>query len=226
MGCKTTGPGWVPPHPLTPPSPPAKKRNGDSQTCRSRRAVRPNFHPAEKVTQRRRRGGAGQGGEGTQGGLRGGAVRSEEPKKWGLGGGMSLSEQLLEETLLLGLVVLGARRSGGLLRGCGPDRALVNVRVTPDQVHCALDICKHLHLLHLSMRKQKFNLILIRPHAGAWWDKKAASYGSKAPTCWSLHTEPTLLRLLLLMATGCPIGGNELTPLEPPAMETVMLMLL
>lgn len=44
----------------------------------------------------------------------------------------------------------------------------------------------------------------------------------KTPTCWS----PTLLRLLLLMATGCPMGGNELTPLEPPAMETVMLMLL
>lgn len=45
-------------------------------------------------------------------------------------------------------------------------------------------------------------------------------------TCWSLHTEATLLRLLLLMPTGCPMGGNELTPPEPPAMETVMLMLL
>lgn len=45
-------------------------------------------------------------------------------------------------------------------------------------------------------------------------------------TCWSLHTEPTLLRLLLLMAMGCPIEGMEATPPEPPAIDTVMLMLL
>lgn len=46
------------------------------------------------------------------------------------------------------------------------------------------------------------------------------------PTCCSLHTGPTLLRLLLLMPTVCPIGGSEPTPPEPPAMDTVMLMLL
>lgn len=65
---------------------------------------------------------------------------------------------------------------------------------------------------------------------GGHWDMKLSQLsklaGSKSLTCWSLHTEPTLLRLLLLMPTDCPMGGNELTPLEPPAMETVMLMLL
>lgn len=60
---------------------------------------------------------------------------------------MSLGEQLLEKTLLLGLVVLRALCSRGLLRGRSSDGALADVRVAPDQVHCALDICKHLHLL-------------------------------------------------------------------------------
>lgn len=48
----------------------------------------------------------------------------------------------------------------------------------------------------------------------------------ETPTCWSLHTGPMLLRLLLLIPTCCPMGGKEATPPEPPAMETVMLMLL
>lgn len=60
---------------------------------------------------------------------------------------MSLSEQLLEKALLLGLAVLRALYSRRLLRGRSSDGALVDVRVGPDQVHCALDICKHLHLL-------------------------------------------------------------------------------
>lgn len=62
---------------------------------------------------------------------------------------MSLCEQLLEEALLLGLVVLGALRSGALLGGRSANRALVQVRVTAHKVHCALDVRKHLNLLHL-----------------------------------------------------------------------------
>ena len=42
-------------------------------------------------------------------------------------------------------------------------------------------------------------------------------------TCWSLHMG---LTLLLLMPTGCPIGGRAPTLPDPPAIETVMLMLL
>lgn len=62
---------------------------------------------------------------------------------------MSLSEQLLEEALLLGLVVLGGLLSGALLRGRSSDGALVQVGITANKVHCALDIRKHLDLLHL-----------------------------------------------------------------------------
>lgn len=126
---------------------------------------------------------------------------------------------------MLGLAVLRALYSRGLLRGRSSHGALVDVRVAPDQVHCALDICKHLHLLAEKNQKKQINhytLLAVRNKCGCELSKRQ----SKSPTCWSLHTELTLLRLLLLMATGCPIGGNELTPLEPPAMETVMLMLL
>lgn len=62
---------------------------------------------------------------------------------------MSLGEQLLEEALLLGLVVLGALLSGALLGGRSADGALVQVRVAAHQVHCTLDVRKHLDLLHL-----------------------------------------------------------------------------
>lgn len=60
-----------------------------------------------------------------------------------------------------------------------------------------------------------------------------AEYKLNLPSCsyrgvltWSLHIELTLPRLLLPMATGGPIGGSEPAAPEPPAMETVMLMLL
>lgn len=69
---------------------------------------------------------------------------------------MSLGEQLLEKALLLRLVVLRALRSRGLLRGRSPAGALVHVRVAPHQVDCALDICKHLHLLHLQTGRRRF----------------------------------------------------------------------
>lgn len=69
---------------------------------------------------------------------------------WGVGREMvSLGEQLLEEALLLGLVVLGALGYGALLGGSTSNGALVQVGVTANQVHCALDVCKHLNLLHL-----------------------------------------------------------------------------
>lgn len=69
--------------------------------------------------------------------------------------GSSLGEQLLEEALLLGLVVLGALRSGALLGGRSSDGALVQVGVTANQVHCALDVREHLNLLHLHTRKRR-----------------------------------------------------------------------
>lgn len=69
---------------------------------------------------------------------------------------MSLREQLLEEALLLGLVVLGALRSGALLGGRSSDGALVQVRVAANQVHCALDVCEHLNLLHLQTQERQF----------------------------------------------------------------------
>lgn len=62
----------------------------------------------------------------------------------------SLSEELLEEALLLGLVVEGARRCGALLRG-----RLVGVGVTADEVHRALDVCEHLNLLHLQSHRSR-----------------------------------------------------------------------
>lgn len=67
---------------------------------------------------------------------------------WG-DGGVSLGQQLLEEALLLGLVVLGALRHGALLGRCRSNRTLVQVGLTADQVHRALDVGKHLNLLHL-----------------------------------------------------------------------------
>lgn len=74
---------------------------------------------------------------------------------------MSLGEQLLEEALLLGLVVLGALRPGALLGGRGggggsggADGALVQVGVAAYQVHCALDVRKHLNLLHLQKHQE------------------------------------------------------------------------
>lgn len=69
--------------------------------------------------------------------------------------GLSLGEQLLEEALLLGLVVLGDLRSGALLGGVSADGALVQVGVTANQVHCALDVREHLNLLHLQKQKQQ-----------------------------------------------------------------------
>lgn len=66
---------------------------------------------------------------------------------------MSLGEQLLEEALLLGLIVLWALWSGALLRGCSSNGALVQVGVAANQVHCALDVCKDLNLLHLQKHK-------------------------------------------------------------------------
>lgn len=68
---------------------------------------------------------------------------------------MSLGEQLLEEALLLGLVVLGALRSGALLGGRGSDGALVQVGVAANHVHCALHVREHLNLLHLRKQKQQ-----------------------------------------------------------------------
>lgn len=68
---------------------------------------------------------------------------------------MSLSEQLLEEALLLGLVVLGALGSGALLGGCSSDGALVQVGITANKVHCALDVRKYLDLLHLQKHGNK-----------------------------------------------------------------------
>lgn len=68
---------------------------------------------------------------------------------------MSLGEQLLEEALLLGLVVLGALRSGALLGGRGADGALIQVGVAANQVHCALDVRKHLNLLHLQRHRRQ-----------------------------------------------------------------------
>lgn len=68
---------------------------------------------------------------------------------------MSLGEQLLEEALLLGLIVLGALRSGALLGGRRSDRALVQVGITANQVHCALDVRKHLNLLYLQRQRQQ-----------------------------------------------------------------------
>lgn len=71
------------------------------------------------------------------------------------GVGLSLCEQLLEEALLLGLVVLGALGDWALL-GCPTSNgALVQVGVTANQVHCALDVCKHLNLLHLKNSDKK-----------------------------------------------------------------------
>lgn len=67
---------------------------------------------------------------------------------------MSLGEQLLEEALLLGLVVLGALRPRALLGGRGADGALVQVGVTADKVHCALDVREHLDLLHLQRQRR------------------------------------------------------------------------
>lgn len=71
--------------------------------------------------------------------------KSRRDKRWEV----SLGEQLLEEALLLGLAVRGALRSGALLRRSASDGSLVQVGVAADQVHCALDICKDLNLLHL-----------------------------------------------------------------------------
>lgn len=69
---------------------------------------------------------------------------------------MSLGEQLLEEALLLGLVVLGALWSRALLGGCSSDGALVQVRVAANQVHSALDVREHLNLLHLETQERRF----------------------------------------------------------------------
>lgn len=69
--------------------------------------------------------------------------------------GLSLGQQLLEEALLLGLVVLGALRSGALLGGRSSDGALVQVGVTANQVHCALDVREHLNLLHLQTQTRQ-----------------------------------------------------------------------
>lgn len=70
----------------------------------------------------------------------------------------SLSEQLLEEALLLGLAILGTLCSRSLLGGCSSDGALVQVRVAPDQVHRALYIRKYLNLLHLQTQDEKFSI--------------------------------------------------------------------
>lgn len=130
------------------PLPLKEKSNTDGQTCRRPTGIR----PPEKVTQRRQGSGGGGGHRAPR--RRG---RREELKGWrsggGRGGGASLGEQLLEKALLLGLVVLGALRAGRLLRGRGSAGALADVRVAPDQVHRALDICKHLHLLLVDNRK-------------------------------------------------------------------------
>jgi len=80
---------------------------------------------------------------------------------------VSLSEELLEEALLLGLVVLGALRSRALLGGRGPDGALVQVRVTANEVHRALDVRKHLNLLHLREQRPKA-LMYDRKKADLW----------------------------------------------------------
>lgn len=80
--------------------------------------------------------------------------------------GLSLGEQLLEEALLLGLVVLGALWPGALLGGRGSDGALVQVGVTADQVHCTLDVREHLNLLHLQGRqryKLQIALFILEP---------------------------------------------------------------
>lgn len=61
--------------------------------------------------------------------------------------GTSLGEQLLEEALLLGLAALSALLPGALLVAGGG--GLVQVRFAAHQVHRALDVGKHLHLLHL-----------------------------------------------------------------------------
>lgn len=82
-------------------------------------------------------------------------MRSRGSRRAEGGWGSSLGEQLLEEALLLGLVVLGALRSRALLGGRGPDGALVQVGVTANQVHCALDVREHLNLLHLQTQKRR-----------------------------------------------------------------------
>lgn len=64
-------------------------------------------------------------------------------------GGTSLGEQLLEEALLLGLAALGSLLPRALLVAGGG--ALVQVRVAAHQVDRALDVGKHLHLLHLQV---------------------------------------------------------------------------
>lgn len=64
-------------------------------------------------------------------------------------GRASLSEELLEEALLLGLGGLRALGNGALLGSCSPHRGLVQVGVAADEVHRALDVGKHLDLLHL-----------------------------------------------------------------------------
>lgn len=69
--------------------------------------------------------------------------------------GLSLGEQLLEEALLLGLVVLGDLWSGPLLGGPGSDGALVQVGVAADKVHRALDVRKYLNLLNLQKQSQQ-----------------------------------------------------------------------
>ncbi len=79
------------------------------------------------------------------------------------GAGSSLGEQLLEEALLLGLVVLGALRSGALLGSRRSDGALVQVGVTANQVHCALDVREHLNLLHLQQHKEQTAVNDLQP---------------------------------------------------------------
>lgn len=112
---------------------------------------------------------------------------------------------------------------------------LVQVRVTPHQVYCALDVSKHLNLLYLVWKKRHaiifYFLSLHNPQTHIpsknmlpLQVKSSCSY-SEALT-WSLHMELTLLRLLLPMPTGGPIGGSEPGAPEPPAMDTVILMLL
>lgn len=76
---------------------------------------------------------------GSEGGWGSGGVRGQRVT--------SLGEQLLEEALLLGLAALGALLPGALLVAGGG--GLVQVRVAAHQVHRALDVGKHLHLLHL-----------------------------------------------------------------------------
>lgn len=67
-----------------------------------------------------------------------------------MGRGRSLGEQLLEEALLLSLAALGTLRPRALLGGPATQGPLLTqVGVAADQVHRALDVRKHLHLLHL-----------------------------------------------------------------------------